>query len=90
MSRGAKGGPYAKEEPWIQREGKLGGAGYLQRSAAERHKLLDKCVKEYGYKSCLGSVLVLNRNAAVREKYGAKITADKNYLVKKFGSGSKQ
>ena len=84
-ARGAKGGPYAKEKPWITREGKLGGEGYLKKSAAERRKLLDKCVRNYGYRSCLGSVMVLNRNTAIRAKYGNKITVDREYLKKKYG-----
>ena len=53
-------------------------------------KTIAETLKEYGYKSCLGSVLVLNRDATVRERHGATITADKDYLVKKFGSGSKK
>lgn len=65
QSRGARGGAHSKEKPWIQREGKLGGPGYLSKTAAARHKLLDSCVSEYGYASCLGSVNVLNRNASI-------------------------
>jgi len=84
-SRGAKQGPYSKQKPWITREGKLGGAGYFSKPAATRHRLLNKCVKEYGYRSCLGSLMVLNRSSVMKQKYGAKIDADKNYLKNKYG-----
>jgi hypothetical protein len=88
-SRGRKtGGPYSRAKgykPWITREGKLGGAGFLEKSASAQHKLLDKCVKKYGYRSCLGSVMVLNRNKDIKRKHGKKLTALRNYLKKKYG-----
>lgn len=84
-SRGAKTGPYSKSKPWITREGKLGGAGYLKKSAAERHKILDRCYDEYGYRSCLSSIVVLNRNSVIANKYGSKIDADKNWFMNKYG-----
>lgn len=87
QSRGSKDGPHSKDAKWIQRAGKLQGKGYLSKTAAERHKILDKCVAKWGYASCRGSVQVLNRNSAVKAKHGAKISADVAYLVKKFGSG---
>lgn len=84
-SRGAKGGKYAGKKKWITREGKLGGAGYMSKPAATRHALLNRCVREYGYRSCLGSLMVLNRSKAEHTKYGKIINADKNYLKNKFG-----
>jgi hypothetical protein len=69
---------------WITRPGKLGGRGFLSKSSTEQHRLLDKCVKEYGYKSCLGSVLVLNRSQSIRRSYGTKIDKLKNYLQTKY------
>jgi hypothetical protein len=74
-----------KSKQWIIREGKLGGPGYLSKSQAQRRKILDKCVKQYGYRSCLGSVMVLNRNRTIAARHGAKIDADKEYLKKKYG-----
>lgn len=71
----------------ITREGKLGGPGYLDRSASARHKILDGCVKKYGYRSCLGSIQALavlgKREMAKADR--DKIAADRNYLVKKYG-----
>lgn len=84
-SRGAKSGPYAEEKPWIQREGKLGGPGYTSKSAKERHKILDKCVKQYGYRSCLGSIMVLLRDSEISSKVRKKLDSDKKYLEKNYG-----
>lgn len=70
---------------WIKCKGKLGGAGYLSKSAADRQKLIRACIKAYGYRSCLGSILVLERNTVVRKKYGVKLAADRAYVKKKFG-----
>lgn len=71
---------------WITRPGKLGGPGYLARPAAERHRLLDSCVTRYGYRSCLGSLMVLNRNREIKALHGPKIDGDKRYLEKKYGA----
>ena len=87
-SRGAKQGSFSKKKgykPWITREGKLGGPGYFSKSAAQRHKILNQCVKGYGYRSCLGSLMVLNRSSTLKSKYGRTINADKNYLKGKYG-----
>ena len=80
-SRGAKQGLFSKKKgykPWITREGKLGGPGYFSKPAATRHRILNECVRGYGYRSCLGSLMVLNRSRELKKKYGAKIDADKN------------
>jgi len=71
----------------ITDEGKLGGKGYLKKSAATRHRLLARCVKEDGYRSCLGS---LNALAVLGKRTFSqadlkKIAADRNWLVKKYG-----
>lgn len=87
-SRGAEQGPYKNNKPWITHEGKLGGKGYLSKTAEERHKILDKCVKGWGYKSCLGSIMVLNRSSEIKEKYGNKLNSDKKYLENKYGKNS--
>jgi hypothetical protein len=70
-------------KPWIKRKGKLGGKGFLSKSPSEEHKLLDKCVKKYGYRSCLGSVMVLSRSRAIQRSHGRKLNSLKNYLKKK-------
>src|SRR3990172_4886132 len=78
-SRGRKtGGKFSRSrgyKPWITRKGKLGGEGFLSKSASTQHKILDKCVKDWGYRSCLGSVMVLSRNKDIKVKYGAKLNA---------------
>lgn len=73
-----------KSHHWITRPGKLGGPGYLRRPAAARHKILDGCVKKYGYVSCLDSLMVLNRNREIKQLHGKEIDSDKRYLEKKY------
>ncbi len=84
-SRGAKGGEYADEEPWIEREGKLGGPGYTKRKQKDRRKILRKCVKDYDYRSCLGSLMVLLRSSEIKGKTRKTIESDKKWLMKEFG-----
>ena len=71
--------------PWITREGKLGGPGYTKRTAKARHALLNKCVKGYGYRSCLGSLQVLLLNSEMGNTARKVILTDKNWLEKKYG-----
>jgi len=73
---------------WITHKGKLGGPGYLSKSSSTRHKLLSKCVSEYGYRSCLGSVMVLTRNRSVNKKHGHVLNADIEWLKKKYSKSS--
>lgn len=47
--------------PWIQRTGKLGGPGYTDKSDRERHFILNCAMDQFGYRSTLGSLLVLLR-----------------------------
>ena len=75
----------SKSPKWITRKGKLGGKGFLSKSVSAQHRLLNKCVRGYGYRSCLGSVMVLNRNSVIRRKHGAKIDKLKRYLMNKYG-----
>lgn len=84
-SRGRKHGIFSGEKPWITRKGKLGGPGFLSKTRGSRERLLDSCVKSYGYRSCLGSVNVLSRNRKVKAKYGAEIREMMNYLEDKYG-----
>lgn len=92
-SRGRKtGGRYSVKKgysPWITRKGKLGGPGYLSKSSTERHRLLSKCVSEYGYRSCLGSVMVLSRNRSVQAVHGSKLTQDREWLKNKYGASKR-
>lgn len=50
---------------WIQHAirhpGKLGGAGFLDRPLREQQQILDACVDEYGARSCMGSIMLLER-----------------------------
>lgn len=71
--------------PWIQREGKLGGPGYTERSDRERHHILKCAVDEFGYRSTLGSLLVLLRGKNVRGKVKKTVEHDLAYLKDEFG-----
>ena len=94
-TRGAKAGPYSRNkidpetgkpyQPWIKREGKLGGPGYTKKSQKDRRAILEACVGEYGYRSCLGSLQVVLRSSELEAKTRKRLTADKDWLVKKFG-----
>ena|SRR3990167_5366912 len=68
-------------KPWITRKGKLGGSGFLSKSFESQKRILRNCVKQYGYRSCLGSIMVLNRNMKIKELYGRKIDRLKEYLM---------
>lgn len=74
-----------RSSPWIHRNGKLGGKGFLSKPVSTQHSLLTKCVREYGYRSCLGSVMVLSRNRSIQRSHSAKINSLKNWLKKKYG-----
>lgn len=75
-------------EEWIDpaREGKLGEGFLTNMTFAEQKTALRRCVKKWGYRSCLGSVMVLNRNQEIREKYGNKIKRAKDWLMKEYGN----
>lgn len=77
------------EEPWIEREGKLGGPGYTKRPQKKRRDILKRCVKQYGYRSCLGSLTVLLQSGEIKGKTRKTIESDEKWLVKEYGgSGS--
>ncbi len=75
----------------ITHEGKLGGPGYLKKSAKKRHEILAACVRGWGYESCLGSINALGvfgkREFSDAQK--RKIDQDRDWLVKHYGAGSK-
>ena len=84
MSKRSKRSKMSKRsKQWITRPGKLGGPGFLTKPLEEQHALIDKCKDEYGYRSCLGSIQVLNRNRAIAKKHSAKINELANYLKSK-------
>lgn len=66
--------------PWIQREGKLGGPGYTSKTNKERHFLLQCSLDLYGYRSTLGSLLVLLRSRALKKATRKVIEADIAYV----------
>lgn len=68
---------------WITREGKLGGAGYTEKSAATRHRLLTRSVDVFGYRSTLGSLQALLRGRMGDDKK-KKVQADKNWLMRQY------
>lgn len=81
-SRGRKG---SGTKPWIQRKGKLGGAGFLSKAPPMQKVLLDQCVRKYGYRSCLGSIMVLQRSELLEARYGRKLAELKQYILSKYG-----
>lgn len=60
---------------------------FMRRSFAEQKKILDACVGEYGYRSCLGSAMLMANLPAIRDdpRKSARAVALKDYLVKKYG-----
>ncbi len=89
-SFGAKSatGKYAarrKMKPLITHEGSLGGPGYTKRSVAARHRLLSKCVTEWGYRSCLGKIQVQLLSTALKPATRRVWAADKKWLMSKYG-----
>lgn len=90
----AKKRNYAKPRPKVRikatRSGKLGGPGYLNRSAATRQKILRGCVKKYGYRSCLGSIQAMEvwgkSRLSIADK--RKLVSDRLFLRKTFGAAS--
>ncbi len=89
-------GPYAARrgyKPWIRRRGKLGEGFLTTMNKAERQKSLDRCVSAYGYRSCLGSIMVLERakkgprgkGEGVGVKYASKLKSSREFLKEKYG-----
>lgn len=69
----------------ITRPGKLGGKGFLSKPRDTQKKILRKCVDHYGYRSCLGSVMILERIPATQSKYGRTLATLRRFLVKDYG-----
>lgn len=66
--RGARSNPDGRK--WIgkaiTRPGKLGGKGFVSKPQAEQRKILRGCMRRHGYRSCLGSVMLLE-NVLLRD-----------------------
>jgi hypothetical protein len=76
-----------KSSPWITRKGKLGGKGFLtEKTELSQKRLLTKCVNEYGYRSCLGSIMALERSSKIEKKYGKRLKELREWLKKRHGS----
>lgn len=84
-SFGAKQGKRKGTKPLIQKEGKLGGPGYTKKPVATRHRLLAKCVKRDGYKSCLGRLQAVLLSSELKPATRRTWEADKAWLVKTYG-----
>lgn len=67
---------------WIKRKGKLGGPGFLSKSRKTQKRLIDKCKRRYGKRSCLGSVMVLERSSILKKKYGDTLKSLHRYTLK--------
>jgi hypothetical protein len=72
----------------ITRPGKLGGPGYTRRPWSERKQILEDCVVEYGYRSCLGSLQVLLNIGNMGAKATEVIEHDRDWLVDNYGEGA--
>ena len=76
---------------WIQgaikRPGSLGGKGFMSKPYVQQQKLVSAKAKRYGYRSALGSVMLL-RNVNTGAKR-AKMDKLKNWLVREY-EGPKQ
>jgi hypothetical protein len=68
----------------ITRPGKLGGKGFVTKPVKTQKQILDRCIKGYGYRSCLGSVMILERLPA-NERHFTRLAGLRNYLVSKYG-----
>lgn len=84
-SFGAESGPRKGTRPLITKERKLGGPGYAKKSAAERHRLLERCVQRDGYRSCLGRLQVMLLSTELKPATRKTLGADKEWLKKKHG-----
>ena len=95
IRRGLKGrnplpnrGSLPRSKQWVSqaitRPGKLGGKGFVTKPVATQKQILDRCIKGYGYRSCLGSVMILERLPA-NERHLTRLAGLRNYLVTRYG-----
>jgi hypothetical protein len=67
----------------ITRPGKLGGKGFVSKPVAEQRQILDRCVRQYGYRSCLGSIMLLT-NISKNPEHKERLTGLRQWLVAKY------
>jgi len=79
-----------KSYGWIKREGKLGGPGYTKKTVAARHRILSRVVKEYGYRSALGSIMALERSTHISATVRKVLVADRNWLRETYGAAAQR
>ena len=86
-SRGAKspGAVHGRKKPWIQATGALGGRHYAEKPERVRRSLLGASIKRDGYRTTLGRLEVLLRSSELKAPTRAVLTADKKWLVRRFG-----
>lgn len=89
-SFGAEGGTKRGTRPLISKKGKLGGPGYTRKPASERHRLLDRCAKQYGYRSCLGTLQALLLSTELSPGVKNVLDEDKTWLMKKHGKSARK
>lgn len=83
-----RAGPRTTHKPnWIRRKGKLGGRGFATKPVTVRHRLLDDCVHKYNYRSCLGSVRVLEIHKKYKNspRVAANLLESRTYLKNSYG-----
>ncbi len=61
---------------------------FMKRSLREQKMILDACVDEYGYRSCLGSAMLLRNIPSISRDPRMRERAErlKDYLVSKYGA----
>lgn len=69
----------------IKRPGKLGGKGFLTKPLATQKNILDRCERQYGYRSCLGSIMFLQRVPDTKARFGRRLGQLQGYLKRSFG-----
>lgn len=96
-TRGTKGrGPYSARrgyKAWIQHQGTLGEGFLTTMSKKQREQALDACVGSYGYRSCIGKIMALERaktgpygtGVGVGKKYAGKLESSRDYLRRTYG-----
>lgn len=67
------------------RPGALGGRGFLSLSNGDREAELIRCTERYGYRSCLASVMLLQKQPKIRAGYGEELEHSKRYLMSRYG-----
>lgn len=71
----------------IQREGKLGGPGYSRKPWRKRKSILEGCMDEFGYMSCLRSLQILLNIDNMGPEVRKVIEHDRDWMVANYGEG---